>query len=398
MRVVRACVLLALIPACARPVGQSKPADSAAPEIVIRPPPTNLPPPEPSAAAARKEAIRHDADVNRVQCEKAAGGDWTKWVQKTEGYRAALRTQLADLQRREREEIPSPGPKFLALAGRDDFPLFEIGARENLHYLTDPASYDDFRARKPVVVASRWLRRWGVDLIFVPVPKMTEVYIDHFIDPAPPDGIIAPYTRRALLEMLDAGVEVVDVFALFRPRRAPDPSYLYHTADTHWAPRGMQIAAAELARRIERYDFAKVARRAPPVFKEATEPYYGDRGTGYMLLNEEQRQRLADARTQTWNRVTTPDGGVLLDDAKSPVFLVGNSYLTKFRELLIRELNLGLRTNQVHGSTTEPIRDFLVAPEFLSGVRVVIWVTTEEHMAHFKPLPAPFQAALEDPE
>jgi hypothetical protein len=397
MRAARVWVLLAVAAGCGAPAPQSKPkedASSGAPAIVIRPPPANIAPPEPSAVAARAETIRRDAAAIRAQCQAAAAGDWSTWEQTTKRYREDLNSKLAP--RREREGKSDPGLKNRPLAGLGDFPLFEIRAWENLNYLTDPESFADFRATQPVVVAKRWLRRCGVDLIFVPVPKMAEVYIESFVDPAPADGVIAPYTRQTLLEMLEDGVEVVDVFSLFRPCRAPDPGYLYNTADTHWAPRGMQIAAKEVAARVERYSFGKAARRAPPIVKEVTEPYLRDLGMGCDALSEQQRQKATEARTRTWSNITSPVGASLDDDVKSPVFVVGNSYVTSFREILIREMNLRVRTSMAQGSTTEPVCDFLVFPEFLSGVRVVVWITTEQHMTHFKPLPAPFLSGPRD--
>jgi hypothetical protein len=35
-----------------------------------------------------------------------------------------------------------------------------------------------------------------------------------------------------------------------------------------------------------------------------------------------------------------------------------------------------------------------IQPELLDGVCVIVWVTTEQHMSHFKPMPKPIMSGL----
>jgi hypothetical protein len=81
------------------------------------------------------------------------------------------------------------------------------------------------------------------------------------------------------------------------------------------------------------------------------------------------------------------DGTPVADDPTWPVLLIGNSYTRIFREQLIRELNMPIRSRIADAMTTEAFGDFLREPDLLAGVKVVAWVTTEQHFAHFKPLP-----------
>lgn len=85
--------------------------------------------------------------------------------------------------------------------------------------------------------------------------------------------------------------------------------------------------------------------------------------------------------------ITMPDGKVPPDDPKSPVMLIGNSYAINFRELLIKDLNLLIRTNASGGQTTDSFADFLRDPELLNNCRVVVWITSGQHLPDFKPLP-----------
>jgi hypothetical protein len=218
--------------------------------------------PEQHAVEARAAAIQHDAAAIRAECQRAARGDWASWQRETATYRADLWSRVA-----------APGRSRFVLAAEDGFPLFEIDAKQQVSHLYDDERLDEFMQERPVVAARRWLGRLGIDLIFVPVPKMTSVYMEHFISPCPADGIIAPHLRRALLELLEDDVEVVDGMRLFRWLRDTDPEYLYNTADPHWAPRGMRIMAEEIASRIKRYRFGARARFALPIVQSSPGPY-----------------------------------------------------------------------------------------------------------------------------
>jgi hypothetical protein len=356
--------------------------------------------PEPRAVEARARAIRRDAATIRGQLQ-AAGGDWSKWQRDTESYRAALQSQVHALK-----DSRLPGYTE-SLAGRDGFPLFEFRSRDLLRYLYDPSSLDHFRKQKAVVAAQRWLQERGIDLIYVPVPKMTEVYIERFLDPCPKDGVVAPHVRRELLELLENDVEVVDGCALFRGLRDTDREYLYNTADSHWAPRGMRIMAREIADRIARYNFGARARYGLPITKAVPEPFNlqnPDKLTystptaqeGWQTLSADQQAVAKKYQTTNYSEVRMINGQVPADDAEAPVVLIGNSYVRHFREQLIKELNLLVNTRCGDNYTTQAFYDFLREPELLTHCRVVVWVIPESHMTVFHPVPKPLLMALNE--
>jgi hypothetical protein len=381
-RVLRAFFLASAALACAA-VASCNRDKTAAPRGASTPV-VGRPPPEPAAVAARAANIRHDADAIRGECQHAAGGDWDKWQRDTERYRVALRGRLDALQTFEPARSSRPEAQYEALEGRDGFPLFEVGARLHLNYLYLPHSLDPFRKDRPVAAARRWLAQRGIDLIFVPVPKMTEVYVEHFLDPCPSDGVITPAIRRCLLELLDDDVEVIDGFSLFRPKR--EAEYLYLPADSHWNPAGMRVTARELADRVARYEFGKTARQAAPVARCDPEGGKPPGQDGLVALSEAQRARAA-AVTRNLPRITTRDGKELLEHAGSPVLVIGNSYVDHFREIFIQELNLMSHFHWGPGHTTEAFADFVREPDLLDNCRVVVWITTAQHLTHFKPLP-----------
>jgi hypothetical protein len=73
--------------------------------------------------------------------------------------------------------------------------------------------------------------------------------------------------------------------------------------------------------------------------------------------------------------------------------LIGHSYCCNFEEELARELNLPIRPRWFDGQTSEVFIDFLRQPELLDGVRVVVWITTTQHLTHFWGLPPEIMAA-----
>jgi hypothetical protein len=205
-----------------------------------------------------------------------------------------------------------------------------------------------------------------------------------------------------LLELLEDDIELVDALPLLRAARSEGP-YLYNSADTHWAPSAMRLVAEEVARRLARYDFVAKARCSNPIVATLDGPYssFGpDRvgealvQNGWLALSAEQRRRAAGAEVRSNRNVVTANGKIPRDDPNSPVMLVGDSYGINFREELIRELNLLTNNRFAGGQTTEAFCDFLREPGLLDHTRVVIWITTEQHMTQFKPLPLPIADAL----
>jgi hypothetical protein len=373
--VLTAAALASALPAGCNARGKAAPSDE----------PVALAPREPAAVAARAARVRRDADALRADCRRAAGGDWDKWQRQTAIYRAALRARLEALQVFKPARSPLPEAQYEALEGRDGFPLFELGGRLHLNYLYDNEQLDPFRKDRPVVAVRRWLARRGIDLIFVPVPKMTEVYVEHFLKPCPPDGVIAPAIRRCLLDLLDDDVEAVDGFTLFRSKR--EAEYLYLAADSHWGPVGMRLMAREVAGRIARYEFGAMTRHAPPVVRCDPRAGKPPGKNGWPALSEAQRQRAA-AAVLDFPTITMPDGRDVPDDSGSPVLLIGNSYVRHFREVLVQELNLLVHSDWSPGQTTEAFADFVREPDLLDGCRVVVWITTCQHLTHFQALPA----------
>ena len=163
-----------------------------------------------SEPKTRAAAMRETMEVIRGECQRSAGGDWDRWTADLAAVRADLVTRINAVKPRDPNSTGFFRGAFVGARGRDQFFLFEPAPHTYLPHVVEPASLDPFRNDEPVVAGTRWLERQGIDVIFVPVPKMTEIYPEYFTDHCPDDRIIAPHLRQTILELLEADVEVVD--------------------------------------------------------------------------------------------------------------------------------------------------------------------------------------------
>jgi hypothetical protein len=333
----------------------------------------------------------------RAECRRNAGGDWDRWEEQSSAFRADLAARVrAAKPYRSTAAGTSYEARFAVLEGKGDFPLFEAVPEHYLAYLFEPKSLEAFRKERPVAAGARWLKRRGIDVIFVPVPKMTEVYAEYFADHCPADRIVAPHVRRLLLELLEADVEVVDLLPSFLEERDKYPEPLYQPADPHWAPRAQALAAKAIANRLGRYDFVTRALAGPAISKAALAPYYPvQSGATFPGLTPGQRRRAERGQPRTFLSITGLDGRPFQPTPSSPVVVIGDSYNCGLQDFLVRELNLPLHSLGAGGQTTQKFKDFLRDPDLLKDCKVVVWLVCNSHLAMSWPLPEPIRQAVE---
>jgi hypothetical protein len=333
-----------------------------------------------AAAGSNLEAVRLNA-INRSieaienECAMAAAGNWNGWLQSLGPFRGEIRARVAAGRARS-------GPVLLQAVGSP--PLFDDP--NDLQYLWEEADLDSWLQRRTVregvVQATRWLQQRNIDVIFVPVPKMTEVYPDRVAQSAPANRIVAPQARRLLLDLLKADVEVVDLLPLFLAAREQGPEPLYFSDDSHWAPRAQLIAVSAIAERLKRYEFVRTATARPAMFREKKiSTTYAD-GVWRPFLTPEQ---LASVRDYSWAGAQILD---LQDQPIAPadssaVMIIGDSFAgisikpgMSVAALLAYRLNLPTSSRTSSGATVDAIKDFAREPELLQNRRVIVWVTT----------------------
>jgi len=150
--------------------------------------------------------------------------------------------------------------------GRDRWLFY----RPDLRYLIDrPEITADSRRISSSDDRTRWgrverailrfrdqLQERGIALVVVPVPGKPAVYPDQVTRrELPQEPPFQSPTCELLRALQRQGVPTVDLFATFSAARSnavrtPTSTPLYLAQDTHWTPRGAQLAAASVATRL----------------------------------------------------------------------------------------------------------------------------------------------------
>jgi hypothetical protein len=359
-----------------------------------------------AATGTREKEINRTAEAIEEECQRTAGGDWQKWFDQTALARKALNVRIEDGFSHIRE---SPDGKIKHSLYRMDGnpPLFEMPdyaqyvglyQRPNIKSCDDWVSSAD--AWRTVATVSRWFKAQGIDLIFVPVPHMAEVYAARIAGNVQDDIVVAPYLRKTLLELLHQDVEVVDLLPTFLKERGADDDALFAAADPHWSDRAKRIAATEVARRLRRYPWAAATMAKPPRFTVAEK---NSPVLGYFLplLTDSEKAELGPPVVMRNRVVTSNATGQPPDSAEdSPVMVIGDSYAyyrlvpgSGFFQQLTQLINQPVTLRSVAGGSTEIFKDLVRDRDSLRGTRAVIWVINGSAFAQSWPnmtqLPTP---------
>lgn len=269
--------------------------------------PRTAPSPAPSALAA-----------SLAQELAEAGDSWDGWVRGLAPFHAAVRKRRSATPR-----------GIQAVAGEDGFLFY----RKGLEYVTARELTRQVRGKNPLPIIVEYqqaLAALGVDFLFVPVPDKLEIYPDAF-DPrfAQLAGrVVAPWTRKLLLDLSARGVECVDLLpALLRERGKPDSAGqepLFQHQDTHWTARGLELAAGLIAERIKRYPwYPALARSGRPLHSgTASFTRFGDL---HARLPEALKTRYRPETLEA-HPVFDAAGQAYDDDPDSPIVVLGDSF------------------------------------------------------------------------
>ncbi|MEM7012366.1 MAG: hypothetical protein AAF585_12880 [Verrucomicrobiota bacterium] len=100
--------------------------------------------------------------------------------------------------------------------------------------------------REAIIEFAKQLEELGVELMLVPIPVKTMIVPDGLTNSEIP--LQHPDAAEFYAQLTEAEVEVVDLLERFEETRA---SGLYLSVDTHWTPRGMDVAADIVAKRVK---------------------------------------------------------------------------------------------------------------------------------------------------
>jgi hypothetical protein len=295
----------------------------------------------------------------------AHGGNWAAWWGSREGLRAAalrtMGTQPAAVQ---------------SLEGSGGSLLF----RRELEYVSagDLAALPP--AENPVLRIKAFrdsLAGLGIDFLFVPVPTKLDA------DPSLLDARAAmtepvnPWARKMLSDLADAGVETVDLWPSLRGKET------YRKQDTHWKPRGADLAAQTVAERIRSYSwFAGLGKDS--VAYRWRDTTWTDLGDLHDRLPGALKAKYGPEQV-TGRRLFSPDGKAWEEPDTGAILLVGDSYLGVYQKIgpksagfpscLAARLRLPVSTIMGWGGGPEAPRKLAIrGPDALRGRRLVVWV------------------------
>ena len=226
------------------------------------------------------------------------------------------------------------------------------------------------------------LEEMGIALIVVPVPAKAAVYPEQLPGEAP-KAVQSPAPFVARLQRED--FLTVDLRGVFSQKKAE--TQLYCRTDTHWSPRGAELAAERVARLIDERELLK---DIEPVEITADE-------SGPIRIKGDLSEEGAEPETLPARGVRRADGGEL-DDDTSPILLLGDSHTLVFStggDMHARNAgfleHLALRSRQPvdrvanRGSASTPPRMTLYRTaardaEWLENKRVVVYLFTAREL------------------
>ncbi|MCU0959974.1 MAG: hypothetical protein MUF48_07695 [Pirellulaceae bacterium] len=230
----------------------------------------------------------------------------------------------------------------------------------------------------------------GIALVVVPVPNKESVYPDQLTARAAAGSLCQSASTADLLRRLqDAGLDVVDLFALYaRARREALPAAaptLYLRQDSHWSPTGMRLAAEAVAERL----------LARGEVGAATTSYTTRRVTTLrpgdlveMLRVEVIARQIGPEQVECEQVVERDDGAPYTDDPQAPVLVLGDSFLRIYQldepggAGFVAHLALALQQPVMSlvndgGASTLVRQELHRRPALLANKRVVVWEFAE---------------------
>lgn len=273
------------------------------------------------AAAFEKQApspeTQAQARAMQAELERSGTQSWQSWSDKLAPFAQVVRKHL--------EATPAA---LKGLVGDDGYLFY----RNALELVVGGDLEAQPVGKNPLPVIVEWKQRLaqlGVDFVFVPVPAKVEVYPDK-LDKALASyagQIVDPWERKLVASLAAQGVEVLDLHAPLLAARAQDATAhepLYQRQDTHWSARGLELAAEQIARRVQRYPwFAQLAARKRTYHtRDASFSRFGDL---HSRLSEAQKRHYRP-ETLPAHQVLREDDEPYENDPESPIVVLGDSF------------------------------------------------------------------------
>ena len=239
----------------------------------------------------------------------------------------------------------------------------------------------------PALIALReQLAEMNIELIIMPVPAKAVVHADALPGYAPSDAAPPPSGMAAFLAHLqDEGFNVINLETIYAETKSEEQ--VYCKTDSHWSPRGVEIAAKAVADLLKAQDWYETAAQTEIQLAEPTDlRIRGDlaEGGGY-------------TETLPWRQVTRADGEALVSET-APVLILGDSHTLVFgdggdmhansggfSEHLAYQLQQPVDRMANRGSASTPprltlFRKAAAQPEWLEGKRAIVYTFTAREL------------------
>lgn len=243
------------------------------------------------------------------------------------------------------------------------------------------------------------LRAQGIELVLAPAPAKAMIYPEYFAG----TEIDTPMNNRSyasFIEQLEAAeINHVDLVSPLHEAKTTEEELLYLPTDTHWSPRGMAIAADEIAEYLRATELVS-SRRLEQYIPAKTGPMRGrgdlvsmmaQRGDSSLYADIIGAETLSELEKIETYRLEDPEGYPWKPDADASILLLGDSFSNIFAseslgwgkgmglaERLSSNLGQSLDTIRINDMAAHATRESL-ALDVVSGnrsldkVKVVVW-------------------------
>jgi hypothetical protein len=320
-------------------------------------------------------------NIQRLNDELKRWGDdsWEKWAESLTGFRQDVEKML--------KERPAEIKGFI---GKDGQLFF----RGSLEYLLsgDLRKQENNRDPYPAIVDYKnQLKAKGIDFLFVVIPAKTEIFPDKISDKATDSAYVTPYTRKLMLELEEAGVEVVDLLPAIIDARKKDES-IYMKQDTHWSGSGIQLSAKIIADRIKEYSWYKDACPKPIAYKTKEAKFTRSGDIRDMLPDNE--KITYRPMTLIVQQVLNPDGSLYKDSESSPIVILGDSFCGVFEvedpkyaglsAHIAKEIGMPVDLMVAYGSGPGIMKNFSRrGASVIQRKKLVIWTTASRDLYNY---------------
>jgi len=230
----------------------------------------------------------------------------------------------------------------------------------------------------------------GIHLLVVPAPNKESVYPEQLSRRAAHLRVALCEQTQSLLQRLEtAGVEVVNLFELYAEAKSAASNTVadtfYLTQDSHWSPRGLELAAQAVARRLVQEHWIQPGRTA---YQTRSAPIQR-LGDVIRMLNVPPIEQHLELEQANCVQVLRPESNQpYQDDPGSEILVLGDSFLRIFQQdepgaagfiaHLARQLQQPVASIVNDGGASTLVRQELHRrPALLANKKVVIWEFVE---------------------